>query len=312
MKTNHILKCLVPVLLGLASCKDSIPQPDFSKTTPIVELAVASLAGNGGGNSMAASFAIQTTPTDYYIIVNYAAADANANDVKVTLAVDTAVLGKYNRANGTAYELLPTADYNLSTTVTIPKGQRKVEYHMTFNTSLINPSVRYDLPLKIIDASGNTISGNFGTLNLLVGVKNAYDADYTTTGYLFHPSSPRALKDTKHISTVGLNTCSAGLGDLYGSNYYFQFDVDGSTLKNWVAIGATPAAPASGFMTADSPGAADYSSAAPNAPGTSPWTSATYNNTYDATAKTFYMHYGYNGSAPNNFTRQIYEKWVRN
>ena len=62
MKKNDIFKCILPlvIMVGLISCKDSIPQPDFTKDTPIVELPVASLAGNGGGNSMAASFAIQT------------------------------------------------------------------------------------------------------------------------------------------------------------------------------------------------------------------------------------------------------------
>ena len=308
----------MPVLLGLASCKDSIPQPDFSKTTPIVELAVASLAGNGGGNSMTASFAIQTTPSDFYIIVNYAASDANANDVKVTLAVDTAVMGKYNRANATAYEVLPIADYNLSTTVTIPKGQRKVEYHMTFNTTLINPSAKYDLPLKIIDASGNTISGNFGTLNLLVGVKNAYDADYTTTGYFFHPANPRPLSGTRHLGTAGLNSCIAELADYAGSDYYFQFDIDSSNkLTNWKAVHSTNDAGLSGFMTADNPSNVKYeignnSGAGVQLPGQGEWLSSKYNNTYDATAKTFYMHYGYNGTGPADFSRQTYEKWVRN
>ncbi len=313
MKKNDIFKCIIPLLLivVLASCKDSYPQPDFTKDPPIVELPVASLAGNGGGNSMSASFAIQTAPSDYYIYVNYAAANANPTDLVVTLAVDTAVLNKYNTVNGTGYLLLPSADYSLSNTITIPKGQRKVQYHIQFNTTLIDPTVKYALPLKIVSASGVTVSGNFGTLNLLVGIKNAYDADYTTTGFFFHPSAPRALKDTKHISTVGINTCSAGLADLYGSNYYFQFDVAGSNLTNWVPLGSTPAAPASGFMTADNPGGTDYSSSAPNNPGTAPWTSTSYNNTYDATAQTFYMHYGYNGTAPNSFSRQVYEKWVR-
>jgi hypothetical protein len=310
MKLNNIFKGIVPILavFGLASCKDSVPQPDFSKGTPIVELPVASLAGNGGGNSLSTSFDIKTTPTDYFIIVNYAAANANANDIKVTLAVDQATLDKYNKTNEDEYELLPPAAYNMPASITIPKGARKVEYHIQFNTTLIDPSGHYALPLKIVDASGNTISGNFGTLNILVAIKNAYDADYATTGYLFHPSSPRALKDTKHLATVSINTCQAGVGDLYGSNYYFNFDVSGTSLTNWVAVGSTPVAPASGFMNADNN---LYDPAAAEHPGVGEWKASTYNNTYDPATKTFYMHYGYNGTAPNGFTRQIYEKWVR-
>lgn len=155
----------------LFSCKDRIPQPDFTKVKPVVELPVASLNGNGGGNSMSASLPIQSSPSDYFIYVNYAASDANTTNLPVTLSVDTATLGKFNKTNGTSYPLLPAADYALSNTIVIPTGQRKVEYHIKFNTTLINPSLTFALPLKIVDASGVTISGNFGALTLLVSIK---------------------------------------------------------------------------------------------------------------------------------------------
>lgn len=173
MKKNSILKCLMPFLaiLAMASCKDSLPQPDFTKDTPIVELPTASLAGNGGGNSMDVKASVQTAPYDYFIYVNYAAPNANPTDVAVTLAVDTAVLNKFNKVNSKNYPLLPAADYTLSNKITIPAGQRKVKYPIKFNTNLMDPTVTYALPLKIVDASGVTISGNFGTLNLLVNAK---------------------------------------------------------------------------------------------------------------------------------------------
>ena len=104
------------------------------------------------------------------------------------------------------------------------------------------------------------------------------------------------------------------MGDLYTANYYFRFDVaPDNKLINWEAVGATPAAPQSGFMTEDNPGGANYSTAAPDAPGKAPWLSSAYNNTYNPTTHTFWMHYGYavGGNGQNTWTRQTYEKWVR-
>jgi hypothetical protein len=61
-------------------------------------------------------------------------------------------------------------------------------------------------------------------------------------------------------------------------------------------------------MDVPNPAGVTYPVAAP--PGTAPWLHSTYNNTYDPATKTFWMHYGYNGTA-QNWTRTVYEKWVR-
>lgn len=133
---------------------------------------------------------------------------------------------------------------------------------------------------------------------------------YHVSGYFFHPTGPRALALSKTVTQVGPNTYQVNtLGDLSG--WGFQFTVDASNnLVNWVAFGSTPQQPASGFMTTDNPGGFAYPG--PSFPGTEPWIHAAYNNKYDPATKTFYMHYGYNGSAVNQFgyDRQIYEQYV--
>src|ERR1700761_6367235 len=102
MKKNNIIKYLLPaaLLAGVfTSCKDSYPQPDFSKVPAIIELPVASPAGDAGGNYMSEGVTASSTPSDFYIIVNYAAPNPNTSDVNVTLAVDSvganSVFGKY-------------------------------------------------------------------------------------------------------------------------------------------------------------------------------------------------------------------------
>ena len=284
MTKNNILKGLVPLLLAavLVSCKDSYVQPDFTKVTPVVELPVASLAGNGGGNTMSASFSIQTAPTDYFILVNYAAPDANPTDVGVSLAVDTATLGKFNRTNSTSYPLLPTANYSLSNNITIPAGQRKVEYHIKFNTSLIDPSATYALPLKIVNASGVTISGNFGTLVLLVGVKNIYDGTYTIKGQIARNSA------TGPDLTLG-GTLKSGLTTKLGTltantNSFGQYWKDGSNVGGIDGL----------FLTVNQTTNAVTIASTANA---TLKNTAGYNSRYDPATKTFYLAFDW-GTAP--------------
>jgi hypothetical protein len=84
-------------------------------------------------------------------------------------------------------------------------------------------------------------------------------------------------------------------------------------VSGYTPTGSTPASPASGLMTADNPGGTNYASSSPNAPGTTPWLSTKYNNTFDATNNIYWLHYGYatGGNGQNTFTRQFYEELVK-
>jgi hypothetical protein len=187
---------------------------------------------------------------------------------------------------------------------------------MTVNKANFNFSLVYGLGFSISTVSEGVISDLAKDIVLSVQIKNAYDADYHATGWFFHPSAPRALDAVKHITTRGLVRSEAQLGDLGGFN--FQFDVSGSSCINWGAVASMPS-PAngggSGFMTLDNPGGVDYSTSAPNACGVAPYNTATFNNSYTAATSTFMLHYGYiatvPGGAQSTYTRQVYEKWVR-
>jgi hypothetical protein len=129
---------------------------------------------------------------------------------------------------------------------------------------------------------------------------------YQKTGYFFHPSSSRALNTSTQITKITGNTYELSLGDLGGFSYRFTVDAS-NNLTNWVAVGSTPAAPSSGFMTLDNPGGfANYPLS------TSGFIHSTYNNRYDPVTKTFYLHYGYTtgSTSQNQYNRQIYEKYV--
>jgi hypothetical protein len=186
MKNKNILKWIVPVLcvVGFSSClKNKNEQPDFSTATPVVELPVGSPKGDGTPNSLEAAFTQNAVPSDYFIMVNYAANEANASDLAVTLSnTDAAVLTRYNTANGTNFTIMPTSAYTAPTVVTIPAGQRKVQVPIKITTTALDPTVAYAIPFTITNASGVTISKNFTSLVLIVRLKNMYDGVYTATG----------------------------------------------------------------------------------------------------------------------------------
>ncbi len=228
----------------------------------------------------------------------------------VSVTEDPSLVAAYNEANGTDYPQAPAGYYTLPTS--IPVSGKSGSANATFNLTGLYEDIGefvYAVGLRINDVSGATSNVQDGQdeLVLIITIQNQYEADYAVKGYFVHPSSPRALILTKHISTVSAVRCEAGHSDLYTSNYYFQFDVDASNnLVNYSAVGSTPPVPASNFMTEDNPaGVATY-------PGP-PYTSDVYNNTYDPEAKIFWMHYGYGVGTTSqaSYTRQAYEKWTR-
>ncbi|MFL5786692.1 MAG: DUF1735 domain-containing protein [Flavisolibacter sp.] len=236
----------------------------------------------------------------------------------VKLVLKPSLIDSFNSQNGAGYVVLPDSAYTILgdlNSITFQPGEVVKEIKIRLDKSKLDLSSSYALGFAVSDAgTSGVINPTLATGLYGIGIKNPYEADYKTTGFVFHPSAPRPLDDVKHLYTLGSTTCEAPLADLYNSGYYFAFDVSASnTLINWTPLGAAPPAPASGFMTMDNPSATDYSAAAPDAPGVSPWLSSIYNNTYDPATKTFWMHYGYKvgGNGEATFTRQVYEKWVR-
>ncbi|TFF40156.1 DUF1735 domain-containing protein [Mucilaginibacter psychrotolerans] len=323
MKKFICLTLLSVSLAGLTSClkdKTSNIDPDGSPST--VSFSTSGSDGTVGevwSSPAGAPFYVFNRSFDAVasaqmpITVQYGGSTAAPTDVTVNLGINTAAIATYNAAVKTSYVQIPTSLVTFPASVVIPKGQRKAVVMITLklNTADYDFNAAYVLPISITSASSGSVSGNFGTLLYRIIAKNIYEASYTTTGYFFHPSAGRALNSTKKMSTVSAVRVEIPLGDLGGSNYYVDFDVNGSALSNYAPAGATPTGAQSGFFTSDQPGATG--SWSPSTPGTNGFVHSTYNNTYDAASKTFFLHYGYGvGSAgQTGWTRQIYEKWVR-
>lgn len=256
------------------------------------------------------------TPT-----ITLAADQPAAQDITVNLTANQALVAAYNTANpGSPLTTFPAGAYSIpSLKVTIPKGSRIGALNITIpTTNGLSFSAIYGLGFTIssVDQAGIKVIDNMKNVVIGINVANQYAGSYSTSGYFFHPSAPRGMNDIKDLQTVSAVGCRAGLGDLYGANYYFDFDVSPTnTLINYIHRGATPPVPSSGFMTADvaTPGGINPYPATGVRPGQAPWLHSTYNNTYVPASKTFWMHYGYGvgSTGQDGYTRQGYEKWVK-
>ncbi|SDD72698.1 DUF4998 domain-containing protein [Niabella drilacis] len=128
-----------------------------------------------------------------------------------------------------------------------------------------------------------------GTVDL---AKATYSA--VTTGYLYHPSSPRALSATKTLIPGGANGLIIDVADLGGSGYKALITVNPD---NSLTVTEAPGAAGAPYMM--------FTAGLP-APYTAAWTgSASCNNTYDPVTKTYKVRYGYGTEGAYRVTEEI-------
>jgi len=252
-------------------------------------------------NFLAESFDNSQTDTTVELIpVNLATKDPAPQDLHVTLAPKQSLVSDYNTVNGTAYGD-PSTFYTVEDggVVTIPQGQHTGYLKIKFKPSnFLGGDWAVGFQITAIQEPGYEISGNLSRGIVAIVIKNAYEGSYTSTGYLYHPSSPRGLSETKYLQTIDENTVSVSLGDLCSSGYIAWLTVDPVTNK--VTITAAPDAAGAPYT--------QFDSGLPTTnPGYTPqWSSSSQtNNTYDPAKHTFYLRYGYMGSSGWRVTEEI-------
>jgi len=288
MKNKNIIKWVFPVLcvVGLSAClKNENLQPDFSATTPVVELPVASPMGDGSVNSLSTSITKSDTPSTYSFFVNYAASSTKSSEIKVTLGVNPALIDNYNAAHADdePVVILPTAAFTFPTTVTIPAGQRRVEVPISVNSQLLDPNFTYGVPVTITDASGEVISKNFASVVIKFAVKNQYDGKYSYKGYIFREGDPVLSGFFKGL-TSDLETNGAN-----GLNFPNPVWSNGSGVGGigGLTINIDPATNKVIMKSKDN-------ATLENTPG--------YDNRYDPATKTFYLSFKWGASPASRMT----------
>ncbi|RZL02349.1 MAG: DUF1735 domain-containing protein, partial [Pedobacter sp.] len=159
-------------------------QQDLTKLQPIIEFPDVTPNLNGAPNSRSAAVVGADEPVLYNLPINYASSSASPG-IEVTVALDQAVLDKYNEVQGDDLTMLPAQYYSIpSFKVTIPAGQRTASIPINFlnTTDEALLTSHYALAFRITDASGKIISGNYGTTVALFAIKNIYDGVYDFKG----------------------------------------------------------------------------------------------------------------------------------
>lgn len=220
-------------------------------------------------------------------------------DIKVTVAVNNAAIAAYN-ADTTKpdFDRLPDSTFRIGNPiVTVKAGQNFSEdIIVIYNPRKIDNSKLYLLPISIVDAQGVKFSSNNSTIYYNI-IGNPLAGNYKSTGFFYHPSSPRVIDiPSKSLLAVTGTQLQMGLGDL-SAQVILTVNANNTVTildKDGVNVGISPTFELTALPAPYSP-----------FPGSN---AALYNNTYDPATKTFYLRYGYNGgSGP----RTIEEKLVK-
>ncbi len=228
-------------------------------------------------------------------------------DIHIQVAVDQSYVTTYNALATTTDPLteLDPSIYSLgSTDVVIPAGSFNAPIVINVPTTVtLDPDVVYGLGLKIVSAdAGYLVADNENRLLVSIAIKNAYDGDYTSNGYLYHPTAARSIDAyPKSLTTVNATTVRCYLGDLGPNGYIADFDVDPAP-PHHVTVSAAPGAPNAPYSQWDSglPTTAPGPAYTPQWPG-----SAECNNTYDEGTESFKMRYGYVGASGFRISEEI-------
>ena len=107
-------------------------------------------------------------------------------DLTVTVSLDEGAVNDYIAKNpDSGFELISSDRHGFtSVDVTIPAGEREVEFEVSFKTAgiLIADKKMIAFSITATDNSDITISGNFGTQYAYIGVKNKYHGTYALSG----------------------------------------------------------------------------------------------------------------------------------
>jgi hypothetical protein len=237
------------------------------------------------------------TPQDVEVTINLGSPQPFNNDVVVQMGVDPEALANYNKDQTEAakvagktfepFEQLPATAFTFpSPSVSIKAGQRDAKFIVRVNSSLVDLTKKFLLPLSITNASGVTVASNLKTSLIGIAVKNIYDGDYAAKGKVARQTASGVtnseIDEDRTLTTVSGQRSRTIAGFFGNSTLLFDIIVNSN---NTVTI--EPVAEAAFAIT-----------------GTTGKTS-----TYDPSTKTFKLFYGYTNSS--GLTRVFEEELVR-
>jgi hypothetical protein len=258
------------------------------------------------GKQNVISVALTATTTDNHLQLAFEKSDVDTTfdaipitlggepaeqDIQVRLALNPALLGSYNAANGTTHEEVPldlitilnSGSADSGYIVTIPRGSNTGYLRITIKP---NDYLGFDYALGVQISSvsaGYLIAKNISTGILAIGVKNEWDGVYSYKGYSLRAGDPDL---TGNFSDQEMTLITAGATSLRFQTLALWGDGNsGISIGNVILslnTNVNPPYPVTITST-------DPSVGTTNAPG--------YNSRYEPDSKTFYISFTW-GAGP--------------
>jgi hypothetical protein len=237
MKRIYVFKnmgrvCLAIGLLAatvLTSCKDNSPgSVDFSKSPALIGW---QYAGSTPTPYNAIMLPKGTFTEDLEVTLSVASLTLKSN-VTATIVDISSSLPAYDVANGLtaaagdSLVALPTSQYSVPTSVTIPAGTQIVKIPVVFQAGTINFTSNpnpWAIQLKLTNANGAIIASNLNEAVVEAKVKAAVQGTYTVTGsFTDNTSASTSITDAGIYPITGaqLQTASAYTVNYYDPNVY--------------------------------------------------------------------------------------------
>jgi len=214
-------------VLSLQSClkgRDMVLDPDAVPS--VVEFGNPAVLTNAPSDS----FRLYTVSYDIVpsatleVPVVYTGANVASKDIMVNVEVDSEWLARYNTVKGTSISILPSSVYSFPGSTTIKSGSKTANISVTLKIDQISLSGAFILPLKITNASGETLSKYFSKILIRVTPKNAYDGLYSYKTSATTSLVPNANKTNVPLETVSATRVKTNLLYTYSNIIHYEID----------------------------------------------------------------------------------------
>jgi hypothetical protein len=169
--------------------------------------------------------------SEFKMMISYSGAELAApQDITVQLAAAPEIVTTYNSSQGAALVQVDPAHIDFPSSVTIPKGQKRVEISVKVKSDQLDPSVSNAFGVKIVSASHGIISGNFGAVIFSLPIKSVWEGAYTYTVVNATGTIDANIGGTKTVQNVRLSTVGPnrlrvnGLWQTYSGWSEYQFN----------------------------------------------------------------------------------------
>lgn len=233
---TNLNKCIIGalVLVSMNSClkDENILAPNGSPN--IVEFydVTAPVSAVNAPFVMYVPTTLELDPqAEFQIAVSYSGAEESApQDIVVTLEAAPSAVLSFNTSQGTSYFQMAASAYDLPSSVTIKKGEKRAYANVVIRPLLLSQTVNNALAIKIGSATHGEISGNFGTVIFSLPIKSIWQGTYRYTitnnfGTIDANIGGMFTEDDVVLSTVGPNLLRMnGLWQTYSGYSEYQFN----------------------------------------------------------------------------------------